>query len=884
MIGKDPLRILILEENQSEIKLFESILKDSEFQFESKNAKTENEFIKYVNRFKPDIILSGTNLTKYSVHEALSFLKEQSLLIPFILITSAISEDLAKDYLKHGVDEYLTKYNLLTLPAVITKTIGIKTTIRQKFETDELNKENEAKLQTFFDNNPESIFELGFHGEIINLNKSAKDLLDISETKLASKKIKLLDYLETSNIKEFKEIHANSCRGHKRSILLQVHLPKKDLIWLDCKLLPLFDSEHNVSSVLLIAINATEKEKVKTELSISRGNYEKLVASIDESLWSVDKNFNIVEFNDVAFKTIFKVRGIKIKVGFPLKDFVITEERYKVWYDRYSRALSGEKFTEEDIFEINGEKFYGTITLYPIYCGDQITGVSVLGRDTTVYKKAELEQKKSEQIFRTLSENAPVGIFKLDDLGNCTYANEFMTNLLGTTFDKVNKLGWLDFIHKNDKSEFQLKLNKFLGSKRNLVAKIRFSGADLETIWTMVGIAVIESEAGTSSIGTVTNISGIKKAYDNLSEKQVIIDAVEQNPRIGFWVRDFENDKLALWSDSIFKILELEKENGPIPFANIQNLVHPEDKEIFIQNINRLRSGLFINKEFRILPKSGNVKYILLTAYPVMDSNNNVKKISGTILDLTENYTKEKELTSHKMMMSNAFEIASIGIWEHNVLERTTIWSKETKRLFGLNENDAPLSLEVYSAMLHPDDRISFLDFYNEQVITGKPASIEYRIFVKGDIKTHVSFSHPILNKSNKVERLTGIIIDKTSNRKTESSLKATEKLFNSFFENIPNAIFIEDRDGNILNVNKKGCELQGMKKSALIGKNISVLMPSYANGKILSDFKKLFDGDLNDVSSKSYKLTGESTSIEINAMKITYKDIPAVLLNVKEV
>ena len=197
MDAKKTLKILILEENQSEIKLIESILMDSEIQFESKNAKTENDFIKYVNRFRPDIILAGTNLTQYSAHEALSSLKERSLLIPFILITGAIPEELAKDYLKNGVDEYLTKFNLLTLPSVITKAIGIKATIKQKIVTDELNKENEAKLQTFFDNNPESIFELSFNCEIINLNKSAKDLLGISDTKLAGKKIKLCDYLES---------------------------------------------------------------------------------------------------------------------------------------------------------------------------------------------------------------------------------------------------------------------------------------------------------------------------------------------------------------------------------------------------------------------------------------------------------------------------------------------------------------------------------------------------------------------------------------------------------------------------------------------------------------------------------------------------------------
>lgn len=39
------MRVLILEENQSEIKLIESILKDSGNEFESKSAKTENELI-----------------------------------------------------------------------------------------------------------------------------------------------------------------------------------------------------------------------------------------------------------------------------------------------------------------------------------------------------------------------------------------------------------------------------------------------------------------------------------------------------------------------------------------------------------------------------------------------------------------------------------------------------------------------------------------------------------------------------------------------------------------------------------------------------------------------------------------------------------------------
>ena len=67
-----------------------------------------------------------------------------------------------------------------------------------------------------------------------------------------------------------------------------------------------------------------------------------------------------------------------------------------------------------------------------------------------------------------------------------------------------------------------------------------------------------------------------------------------------------------------------------------------------------------------------------------------------------------------------------------------------------------------------------------------KRQSYEYRVYVHGALRTHQIYSYPFLSKDNEVERLTGIIIDKTSTRKTEEKLVASENLFNSFFENVP--------------------------------------------------------------------------------------------------
>lgn len=884
MSTNEPLRVLILEENQSEIKLFESILNDSKVDFESKSAKTESDFIKFVNRFKPDVILAGTNLTKYSVHEALSFLKEQGQLIPFILITGTIPEELAKDYLKYGVDEYLTKYNLLSLPAVITKSIGIKKTIREKQESEVLNKENEAKLQTFFNNNPESIFEIGFNHEFININNAAKELLEISDSKLASKKIRIIDFIDPGKIKEYKEAHANSCRGHKRSILLHINRSRGNDLWLECKLLPLFDANQAVGSILLIGINVTEKEKVKTELSKTKGNYESLVASIDEALWSVDRDFRILEFNEIASMLFHKIRGIKVKVGMPLHEFATIPERYLIWVERYNRALNGEKFSVEDIFVLEEGKFHAQITLYPIYNNDEITGVCILGRDITAFKNAEHELKQSEQIFRTLSENAPVGIFKLDKSGNCIYANDHIAGLFKTSNDKIKGRSWINFIHKEDLENFIFKFENFLILKNSIETKIRFTDEEGQMIWTKVSVSFIEVDSEMIAIGTVTDITKLKKAYDELIEKQSIIDAVENNSKVGFWVRDLDKPNETLWSDAIYQIFDQDKLKGPLSSHDIEQIIHPDDLDNFKRAIQSVINGHFMNIEYRLQLRSGITKYVLVSAYPIFDNAQKVIKMTGTILDLTDIYSKDRELKNQKKLMSNAFEIAKIGLWDYNVKDRTTIWSKETKRMFGLKEFYPPLSLEVQSAILHPDDRKAFIDFYNAQLITGKSTSFEYRVFVHGEIRTHLIYSYPFLDKDNVVERLTGIIIDKTNSRKTEDKLVASENLFNSFFDNVPDAIFIEDNDGNILNANKKACELQGLAKKDLVGKNITDLMPEKDRSKLMSDFKKLFNGEITEHNSKYYKITGEPAEIEIKAMRISYKDIPAVLLNVREV
>jgi two-component system sensor histidine kinase/response regulator len=65
--------------------------------------------------------------------------------------------------------------------------------------------------------------------------------------------------------------------------------------------------------------------------------------------------------------------------------------------------------------------------------------------------KSEKALRESEQLFRTLSAAAPVGIFMDDGHGNCRYVNERWVEMTGMTSTQAMGRGWLAVTHPDDR-------------------------------------------------------------------------------------------------------------------------------------------------------------------------------------------------------------------------------------------------------------------------------------------------------------------------------------------------------------------------------------------------------------------------------------------------
>jgi PAS domain S-box-containing protein len=119
----------------------------------------------------------------------------------------------------------------------------------------------------------------------------------------------------------------------------------------------------------------------------------------------------------------------------------------------------------------------------------------------------------------------------------------------------------------------------------------------------------------------------------------------------------------------------------------------------------------------------------------------------------------------------------------------------------------------------------------------------------------------------------------------TREQLDESEKRFRDLFENSPDAIFVEDFDGTVLDVNFAGCVLHGLTRDQLIGKNsLRDLIPQSKQEEAQRDFQKLASGKLSWVEGESVASDGRSTPVEVRAGRVDYNGKPALLLHVRDI
>jgi CheY-like chemotaxis protein len=116
-------RILILEDNQSDVYLLRRELNRNGLHFTSEVVQTRESFEDALDTFNPDIILSDYTLPAFDGVSAFNIKQIKTPDIPFIIVSGSIGEERSVELIKDGVTDYALKDKLFSLPFKICRAL-----------------------------------------------------------------------------------------------------------------------------------------------------------------------------------------------------------------------------------------------------------------------------------------------------------------------------------------------------------------------------------------------------------------------------------------------------------------------------------------------------------------------------------------------------------------------------------------------------------------------------------------------------------------------------------------------------------------------------------------------------------------------------------------
>lgn len=114
--------------------------------------------------------------------------------------------------------------------------------------------------------------------------------------------------------------------------------------------------------------------------------------------------------------------------------------------------------------------------------------------------------------------------------------------------------------------------------------------------------------------------------------------------------------------------------------------------------------------------------------------------------------------------------------------------------------------------------------------------------------------------------------------------LRQSRDRFRAIFEASPDALFVEDRDGTVLDANPAACRMHGLPREQIVGRKVTDLVPPGYRDDVARDFPAWFSGDLKVYEGYSYRQDGQAIPVEIKGSAIDYDGRSALLLIVRDI
>jgi PAS domain S-box-containing protein len=188
------------------------------------------------------------------------------------------------------------------------------------------------------------------------------------------------------------------------------------------------------------------------------------------------------------------------------------------------------------------------------------------------------------------------------------------------------------------------------------------------------------------------------------------------------------------------------------------------------------------------------------------------KKVAILFTDVTQRKLSEQALRESDERVRLATEATGVGIWELNLVDNRMRWDKQMFRIYGVQPTpDGIVTRDLWPQHLLPNDRIE-QEGWDNAIHLQKGSTREFRIKQSGtNAIRHIRSVETLRTDSQgKVESIVGTNLDITEIKRTEETLRESERHLRAVINALPVAIYATDAEGRLTHFNQTAVEFSG--------------------------------------------------------------------------
>jgi PAS domain S-box-containing protein len=326
-------------------------------------------------------------------------------------------------------------------------------------------------------------------------------------------------------------------------------------------------------------------------------------------------------------------------------------------------------------------------------------------RDVTQQKKAEMQLKENEEIFRTVFENANIGVCMVSMEGKFINVNDSFCRMLGYTKGELILLTFNDITHAEDKERGNVSLEKMMNkAANNCDFEKRYIHKEGQIIWVHISISIVTKPQNNTRyfVSYIYNINDRKVAEKALLKNEEKFRSLFETSKDSILIVDQKTGNIIDANQSACKLYGYTKEEI-LKLRTIDISAEPGKTAIALQNSV---TDIPLRHHRR---KDGSVVSVEIAGGYFKQGNRDIH--AAFIRDISNRLEIENALRISEEQLSNAMKMAHMGHWEYDVEKDLFTFNDNFYAIFRTSaeqEGGYTMSSATYAKrFVYPDDQTS---------------------------------------------------------------------------------------------------------------------------------------------------------------------------------